>query len=308
MIILCLEDGLGNQMFEYAFARTIQEHFNEELLIATGQFDLPEQKYPELKYALKELRIVPSIRFTEKQEGKDLWETTCKRHDILKRVLWRLCRGDWMRVGRIESFFGIYSDVGGPWTYLPIFPCNKKKKFLLGRWQSEKFFLPVAEKMKNELRVKKSIETNLSKCIDEIERSESVAVHIRLGDYATDPGLRLCGREYYLKGMRMLQQKLKNPTFYIFTNSPRDYEYLYSHFQPDPNMTVVYMNENRTVVEDYCLMYHCRHYIISNSSLSWWAQYMTLHDGGYVIAPSRWNTLGLYDGDIYQEHWTRIEP
>ena len=39
-------------------------------------------------------------------------------------------------------------------------------------------------------------------------------------------------------------------------------------------------------------MYSCKHFIISNSSFSWWAQYLSRNEQKVVVSPNRWYRKG----------------
>lgn len=49
----------------------------------------------------------------------------------------------------------------------------------------------------------------------------------------------------------------------------------------------------------------CKNFIISNSSFSWWAQYLSTNNNRIVYAPSRWYTNNR-KVDIYQQNWRLI--
>ena len=44
MLILKLSGGLGNQMFEYAYARRLQEYYGDELYFDLSDFETDEQR------------------------------------------------------------------------------------------------------------------------------------------------------------------------------------------------------------------------------------------------------------------------
>mgnify|MGYP000139365863 CR=1 FL=1 len=74
---------------------------------------------------------------------------------------------------------------------------------------------------------------------------------------------------------------------------------------------VHYVDLNNPDYVEMYLMSKCKHFIISNSTFSWWAQYLSTNESKIVIAPSRWGNLS-YKGenvqtDIYEDDWILVD-
>ena len=73
-----------------------------------------------------------------------------------------------------------------------------------------------------------------------------------------------------------------------------------------PDTKFYYEDGNDTVAEKIKLMSMCKHFIISNSSFSWWAQFLSNYDEKVVIAPNMWFRNGEKCG-LYMDNWILIE-
>lgn len=99
----------------------------------------------------------------------------------------------------------------------------------------------------------------------------------------------------------MMKQKVRNAKFFVFSD---DIEWVKENMNfPEDS---VFESGNDPVWEKLRMMYSCKHFIISNSTFSWWAQYLSRNSEKVVIAPNKWRNKGVWQ-DIYQENWNIIK-
>lgn len=133
-----------------------------------------------------------------------------------------------------------------------------------------------------------SEENNMT--LDHIKRTpNAAAIHMRRGDYVgTD--LEITTPAYFLNAIRMIESELSDPKFFVFSN---DIEWgksvLHDH---DADIEYVENNDNDAGPSDMMLMSECSHFIISNSSFSWWPAWLSRRAAHkIVIMPNRWHAL-----------------
>lgn len=109
-----------------------------------------------------------------------------------------------------------------------------------------------------------------------------VAISIRLqDDYLKSNVHNVCTKEYFLKSIQVIQEKFPNAYFFIFADDIERAKEL------GLNIPSTYI-ENMTDVEGMYLLSKCKHYIISNSSFSWWGAYLGEFSEKVIIAPKKW--------------------
>ena len=124
--------------------------------------------------------------------------------------------------------------------------------------------------------------------MSEMQSCESVAIHVRKGnDYASRIWYQnTCPVEYYNDAVRMIQQNVVNPKFYVFTDNPLwvkenlvGFDYTLVEGNPSAGWGSHF---------DMQLMSCCRHNIISNSTYAWWAAFLNKYTDKIVICPRVW--------------------
>lgn len=122
-----------------------------------------------------------------------------------------------------------------------------------------------------------------------IENTESVCVSIRRGDYVLNPDLQykfnICNKEYFDKAIEKIKENVKNPVLFFFSD---DIAWCKEQFARNIGVPIYFESGNDDLSEKLRLMSACKHFIISNSTFSWWAQWLGTDDDKIVISPCKW--------------------
>lgn len=294
MIVCKLIGGLGNQMFQYAYAETLAKELNDEVC-----FDISFYKGK-----------TPAI-FKLQVEGKEkespdtlVGFLSAKRAEKIYHVLQYVIRKvNHERIG--NRLFRWYSKQGYYFNfdpfYYPSLKCDKVNKFIYGYFQGLQYFESVENKIRKQFVTE--IGERAQKYKEQIKSCTAVAVHIRLGDYQAKKNqyMNVCTDSYYANSINYIKQKVSNPKFFIFTNdagSVRKKEYI-------PEDAVI-VNDTKDY-EDLMLMKACRHFIISGSTFSWWGSFLSEVEGKITVAPDMWMTTLREEPAIYRDDMARIK-
>lgn len=297
MICVCLRDGLGNQLFTYAYARSIQMVNNEKHLY----FDTKEFQNDIRSYALDHFKLNSSVKKFSSVE------------QFIYRTLARVKMGTNPPANPTDEEFkklaekGIYFNFN-PYAVCPAHMSRSKVKMVRGYYQSYKNFQNIEKTIREELTVVTPPSTENIAMIEQISNENSVCVHVRRGDYTNNPRwskeLNICDINYYKKAMDAIAKQVQNPVFYIFSNCHEDIEWIKENYKFDGD--VKYIDLNNPDYEELRLMYSCKHFIISNSTFSWWAQFLSKNKDKVVVAPNIWNRV-IDASNIYMESWNLID-
>ena len=299
MITLLLCGGLGNQMFQYAFARSLALRKGTGLRISR-RF-LRDDDFGR-SYSLDKLSLPDDVHMmTHSQELKTHSEFYVARkiHSFARK----LC-------GLGRDFFT------ANYIYFPDYdryePGVMSQNYggdniiLNGLFQSQKYFRDYDAVIRDELKVSVPPSPENVAMLRELSECESVCVHVRRGDYLTLKFGNVCGYEYYAEAMKNIAGRVSHPVFYFFSNTHEDICWLKENWK-FPGFNVKYVDLSNPDYEELRLMYSCRHFIIANSTLSWWGSYLCANARKIICAPSRWvDERRIEDTGIYLPCWTVI--
>ena len=284
MIIVKLNGGLGNQMFQYAYGRALQERFGDELFLDVEEFRRTYGHEPR-HYSLEAFNLPETVKILSIKESKTL---------LPWKILHKLNRS--LNV-KIASLFHVYWWRSSGYRALNVKDTRNRRCYFYGYWQSERYFHEISQIIRTEFEVKTDFLDDSRLYLPDIVDKNSVCVHIRRGDYVTQ-NMIACDEEYYLKGMKYIRDQYQDANFLIFTD---DIQWVKEniHFQ----FPVRYVEMQDPDYEVLRLMYMCRHFVISNSSFSWWAQYLGTAKNKIVVAPRIWHAHNPNERSIYQDSW-----
>lgn len=282
MVIVELSDGLGNQMFQYAFGRHLSLRRRDRLVLFTGRFLQPRKR----QYGLGAFAI----------SGDVVCDLDCLRGIP---TVWK--------VREMDMAFDE-----------EVLRATCANLILNGCWQSERYFVKVAATIRQDFRFTAPIAPEHAELAQAIAQTASVCLHVRRTDYLLPQDTKgFIGVDYYVKAVHTIRSIVSNPVFYVFSddigwcraNLPIDC--LHRFVSPD----------RRTcdgTVSDLQLMTACKHFIIANSTYSWWGAWLGSFEQKCVVAPQRWyrdDPQTVWDPvasklkrsvDIIPERWLRV--
>jgi hypothetical protein len=183
---------------------------------------------------------------------------------------------------------------------------EQESAFLVGAWQSISYFESQHLLIKEVFNFNKPKDiVNLS-IASEIRKNNSVAVHIRRGDF-TNPELAesrmvIDSLSYYREALKLIYESVDNPIFYIFSD---DIKWAKENFKGSKFIFLSHNKGTNSYLDMY-LMTLCKHFIIANSSFSWWGAWLAENKQKKVIMPLPW-VKNLDCNGIYPKGWTALE-
>ena len=304
MIKAVFGGGLGNQMFLYAYIYAqMRENNLDTDIYAVMHRNKNEDKRD---FALNALNCSVKMDIVDEEKAKLI--VKCKK--FMRKQLFRVLRKIHVKNEKIIQIFNKLNICYSPTTF-KYYPNLKLRnnQYIEGAFQTWKYFEGYREELLKEFSVSKEIGIKNQEILNSINLSNSVCVHIRRGDYVNShysKTLQICNYEYYKNAMDYIASKIENPTFYIFSNSHEDHEWIKRNYKF--NYNVVSVDLDNPDYEELRLMYSCKHFIISNSTFSWWAQFLSTSKNKEVVAPSKWYLdKSVNTEDIYMPNWHIID-
>lgn len=280
--------GLGNQMFQWAFARAIEKRTGISTFMDMTFFNKNYSRPYEL----------------------DIFNVTIKKAqgfctNLKLETMWKL-----RKKLKGKKFLGTYVYEEPHFEFDPNVIEIKPNTYIHGFFQSEKYFKDIEDELKEDFKFKPAPDSNNQATIDKINSTNSISLHIRRGDYVQKKRYQnvyaTCSLDYYKRGVEHIVKKTGiNPTLFIFSD---DKDWVKENLNLPYETVFVDNNSSEKSYEDMRLMSLCKHNIIANSSFSWWGAWLNNNKEKIVIAPQKWfNDEKIIQTDVIPESWIKLE-
>lgn len=277
MAQLLIQAGLANQMFQYAFFLSLKEKSSK---MKHCRLNITEYLIWDSHYGY-ELNRAFGIK-EETVEYKSRIGKKLMRFIFLKEPKWIVC---------VDPKYVYYEEA-----------YKTRKPFLLGYWMNVKYFEGITDKIRSAF-IFQNIDEDNRRVANEMQERESVAIHVRRGDYLQlSNHFCVCDIDYYSKAIDILNDTLSSPFYYIFSD---DLDWCKEHFpRLGIEFEVVDINRGTDSYKDMFLMTQCKHNIIANSTFSWWGAWLNQNPNKQVVAPIRW--FADLEVNLCPSDWIRI--
>lgn len=292
-IITRIKGGLGNQLFCYAAARRLALVNNAELVIDDRSGFTWDHLY-QRQYNLHHFNI--PCRTASANERLEPFARV--RRGMLK----------WMSNRRSFNERCYLQQEGLDFDERLLALKVKGTLYLDGYWQSENYFKDVEQIIRTDLKIVPPADAENNKMAQMIRECNAVALHLRWFDKPGNKPIHNLPIEYYRQAIPIMEKKLKNPHYFIFSDNPSAAQFLFS--LPEGKFTLV--SHNRTAdmaYADLWLISECKHFITANSTFSWWGAWLSNYNSKIIIAPNSKGGEILTDWDfkgLIPNTWIKI--
>jgi hypothetical protein len=280
-LFVSLDGGLGNQLFQFAMGFSLSKKLNMKLILDISN------------YSKKNIRKFELYQFKNIKKSFVLLH---KQNYLFRKFI------------KIYNFFFLtrYNEKN-PFIYdskIVDIP-NTRNIYVKGYFQSEKYFASKRFEILNLLKFNNHFSKKLLGLKKEINETNSVAIHIRRGDYLnyyTGAIHGVLNLTYYKTCISFILDKVKKPKFFIFSDDVK-WVKRNNFFSKLENSLVVDTKSNHKDLE---LMSFCKYFIIANSSFSWWGAWLSGYKNKIVCAPKKWLNIKLINNDLLPKKWKRF--
>lgn len=280
--IVKIYGGLGNQLFQYAFAKAYQLKNKCKVSIdcSTG---FQNEKYKR-EYLLNHFSI-------KLNEPRGLFFKFYKFR--IFRILIKLLKPS------------IFLNQKPPFKkFRPMYLQDsfEKMKIFQGYWQSPIYFIKYSKIIKKDLNLKIKIKKNTIK-ESKLIKKNCIALCLRFFQEVEELKNNNSNKEilYYKKAIKLIKKKIKNPNFFVFCNDIKLAKKFIKLNFPKLNNIKYFSEKSKNVeaIQDLYLLTKFNNFILSKSTLHWWGAYLS-ETQNICIGNSE---LGK---DYFQSNWILI--
>jgi hypothetical protein len=284
-IYLRLMGGLGNQLFQYAAGRSLADRLGVELVL-DDRYVVRKSHHTGLALDAFNVRtrLMDKLERQAFSEGKIRLARWCKKLiRPLGKVFWET-----------------------QYNYDPSIDTTPVGQLLIGFWQSEEYMHNMHQ-LRLDLVLKAPLSAPAQKVSEVIDAVESVALHVRRGDYLKDQKTitrhGVCSQSYYQSAIDLVLAEKPKAVFFVFSDDPK---WVKAHLKLPPQCAYV-SAVNIAAEEDLVLMSGCKHQIIASRTFSWWGVWLNNSCDKIVVCPTPWfDDNNIVTKDLLPANWHQL--
>lgn len=279
-------------MFQYAFGKALSLDRKEQLYLDTTGYEHQARIDTPRSYGLDVFNIKAEYATPEMTAP----------FNTKSAIFWRKVKRRLLRLSDYEYHSSVVHSRG---------------HFFEGFWSTERYFKQHADQIRADLTLKDALGADAAAIEKEILDAKQggfvpVAIHVRRGDYISNPYAAAAhstvGIDYYENALAALYEQMSKAglskdkvRFFIFSDEISWVE------QNIPHISGTYVSRPSIKdAEEIHLMSICSHYIIANSSFSWWGAWLNPNPDKIVVAPLKWvNNPYMNTRDVCPPEWIR---
>jgi hypothetical protein len=261
MLIFSLFGGLGNQMFQYAFAKNIEISKKKKIYFVNDMSESFKVKR-DPKILEKSFTIKTNVVSSNKFKGNFFFYNR-----FFRKVLYNF--------NFFQSSFVNESNLSRA--------DFSKNLYFHGYWQNYKYFEENFYILRKEFSFIKKKDKNLSFFKNKILNCNSTSIHFR---HREDSILKKIDISFYSKAIKLIRTKEKNTIFFIFSD---DIDLAKIFFNSNfKNNNFIFVEKITNPHNDMHLMSLCKNNIIVESTFSLWASLLNNNSNKLIIYPNNY--------------------
>ncbi|MCF8196964.1 MAG: alpha-1,2-fucosyltransferase [Polynucleobacter sp.] len=292
-VVVRIKGGLGNQLFCYAAARRLAMLNHAELVIDYISGFAKDKLYSR-KYQLDHFNVVgKKIRVS-----KWFLPLYAVKNQLLERVnrLFPFNKRTYLTQEGVDfdsrlMNFKIHGSL-----------------YLDGYWQSESYFSDIRSIILEDIQLKLPLDEASLALEIKISQCMAIAVHVRFFDEPNQLASNNLISGYYDRAVELIKKHAPGAHFFIFSDRP---ELAMSYLSlPVSDVTLITHNGGGdSAYIDLWLMSKCKHFIIANSTFSWWGAWLGRYVDKKVISPGFEKRKGVswwgFNG-LLPDNWIKL--
>jgi hypothetical protein len=291
IVAVMVQGGLGNQLFQYAFGRVLANETSSKLIINTKLLESKRKNVTTREFGLSKFGFQ--------------FETSSDVNRVIKFYDGKL--GFVFKKLSSLLFGYIYVDENNSTFNFPIESKQNKNYIFNGYWQSKVYFEKIKDILRDEIRSSYVLPKSLQSIAKIVAESNSVSLHVRRGDFITNPKARelhaVCDVDYYFEAIEKIRTRVHAPFFIIFSDDPN-----WAKEQIGNHVPCLIVSGHYEILphDEMVLMSYCKHHIIANSTFSWWGASLNPNEDKIIVSPKKWYLDNSDMKKLIPESWILI--